>query len=106
MKIFKSAVSRAGTAKGQGNVTKECTSNQPTNHHVDIFRLQSCQPLPPEINALHVHQDPAGHLKPRHHLKKKYINRKGKERTENLKSKLWHRMVYPRKTPKCAFSDI
>lgn len=44
--------------------------NKPTDHHVDIFRLQSRQPLPPETNSLQVHQDPAGHLKTRHHLEK------------------------------------
>ena len=50
------------------------TSDRPTDHHVDIFRLQSSQPLPPETDALQVHQDPAGHLKPRHHLESKHTN--------------------------------
>lgn len=44
--------------------------NQPTYHHVHFFGLQPCQPLSFKTNSLQVHQDPASHLEPRHHLKK------------------------------------
>ena len=46
------------------------TSNGPTYPHVDIFRLESSQPFPPETNSLQVHQDSTGHLKSRYHLRK------------------------------------